>query len=273
MKIPKSKLASIIIVNFNNANLLNESLKSALNQSYKFKEVIVVDDRSVDNSMEVLKKFKNRIKIVRNKKKTKHGSYNQINSYHKGYLKSKGNYLFFLDSDDLFKKNKVEEIIKQFRKKSNLKIIFDLPILKYSKKIKKEKFNQKTLFFSNWPRFTPQSCISLKKCYAEEIFSILNIRKFDTLWFDFRIATYTYLKYKKLYILNKYLTYYRQLDNSASKEYKFLSKKWWFRRNQAHHFVDNMSNKLYVKKRNTLDKIFTFFINKILNNYNKLSYH
>ena len=71
MKIQKSKLASIIIVNFNNGNLLNESLKSALNQSYKFKEVIVVDDRSVDNSMEVLKKFKKRKKIVKNKKKNK----------------------------------------------------------------------------------------------------------------------------------------------------------------------------------------------------------
>ena len=83
MKIQKNKLASIIIVNFNNAKLLNQSLDSALNQSYKFKEIIVVDDYSTDNSLQVLKKFKNKIKLIKNKKKTLQGSFNQINSYYK----------------------------------------------------------------------------------------------------------------------------------------------------------------------------------------------
>ena len=82
MKIQKNKLASIIIVNFNNAKLLNESINSALNQTYRYKEVIVVDDFSSDNSLQVLKKFKKKIKIILNKKKNIKGSYNQINSYY-----------------------------------------------------------------------------------------------------------------------------------------------------------------------------------------------
>ena len=54
MKQKKNNLVSIIIVNFNNAKYLSKSLNSALNQNYKFKEIIVVDDMSTDNSVEIL---------------------------------------------------------------------------------------------------------------------------------------------------------------------------------------------------------------------------
>ena len=61
MKYQKKILASVIIVNFNNAKYLTDSLKSVFNQSYKHKEVIVVDDFSTDNSIEVLKNLKKRL--------------------------------------------------------------------------------------------------------------------------------------------------------------------------------------------------------------------
>ena len=59
-EISEKILASVIIVNFNNAKYLTDSLKSVFNQSYKHKEVIVVDDFSTDNSIEVLKNLKKR---------------------------------------------------------------------------------------------------------------------------------------------------------------------------------------------------------------------
>ena len=98
--------ASVIIVNYNNAKYLEECINSILNQSYKNKEIIVVDDKSEDHSIDVLKRFKNKIKVIKNQRKTSNGSYNQINSCYKGFLKSKGEYLFFLDSDDYFQKKK-----------------------------------------------------------------------------------------------------------------------------------------------------------------------
>tara|TARA_B100001559_G_scaffold249219_1_gene212553 strand:- start:2049 stop:2342 length:294 start_codon:yes stop_codon:yes gene_type:complete len=97
------------------------------------------------------------------------------------------------------------------------------------------------------------------------MFLKLNLKKFETLWFDFRIASYTFLKYGDIYIYKKYLTYYRQLDNSASKEFKTFSKKWWLRRKQAHDFIDSFSKKLQVTNKNTLDKVITLIINKLLN--------
>ena len=67
----KKNLASIIIVNYNNAQYLSKSINSVLRQGYKYKEIIVVDDNSNDHSIKILKKFEGKIKIIKNKKKNK----------------------------------------------------------------------------------------------------------------------------------------------------------------------------------------------------------
>ncbi len=260
-KIYKTQKASVIIVNYNNAKYLDKCINSILNQTYKNKEIIVVDDKSRDNSIEILKKYKKKIIVIKNNKKTSKGSFNQINAYHKGFIKSKGNYIFFLDSDDYFKKKKIELIIREFNKKNDLNLIFDLPIFKFKDKKIKKKFKQKKFIVSSWPRFSPQSCISVKKNFAKEIFKNLKIKKFETIWLDFRIAIYYFLKKKNIYVLKKYLTYYRQLENSASKEYKTFNKNWWYRRNQAHEFVSFINKKLKLKDTLNIDKILTRILN------------
>lgn len=256
---------SIIIPVYNEENTIEILIKKVLNNQYSNKEMIIIDDYSTDNSLKILNTYKKKIKVIKNKKKTRFGSFNQINAYYKGFLASRGSFIFFLDSDDFYNKEKLKIVIKKFETQRHLNIIFDLPILKFKRKIKKNKFNQKSFIFSNWPRFTPQSCISLKRHYAKELFLKLNLKKFETLWFDFRIASYTYIRYRNIYILKNYLTYYRQLDNSASKEYKFFSKKWWFRRKQAHDFIDYLSKKTRIKNKTTLDKFLTSLINLIFN--------
>ena len=65
----KKPIASIIIVNYNNAKYLKKSLNSAIKQSFKNKEIIVVDDISNDNSLKILEKYKKKIKFYINKKK------------------------------------------------------------------------------------------------------------------------------------------------------------------------------------------------------------
>ena len=65
----RNSLARIIIVNYNNAPFLSQYIKSILNQTYKNIEIIVVDDKSTDYSLDELYKYKNKIKIIKNKKK------------------------------------------------------------------------------------------------------------------------------------------------------------------------------------------------------------
>ena len=65
----KTIKASIIIVNYNNAQYLKKSLETALNQTYENKEIIVIDDMSNDNSVELLQKYKKKNKFLCIKKK------------------------------------------------------------------------------------------------------------------------------------------------------------------------------------------------------------
>ncbi len=129
----KEDLVSVIIVNYNNSKYINRCINSVLKQSYKNIEIIFVDDKSDDDSLNKLIKFKNKLKIIKNNKKFYEGSYDQIKSYYTGIKKSKGKLVFFLDSDDFFKKEKVKYVVNYF-KKNSCKIVFDLPIIFYNKK-------------------------------------------------------------------------------------------------------------------------------------------
>ena len=104
-------------------------------------------------------------------------------------------------------------------------LLFDLPVYLTGKKKLKIKFKQKSFIFSSWPRFSPQSCISVRRNYVKNIFKISNIKKYPNIWLDFRIATYVFLKYKKLNIIENYLTYYRIRHNSASSKFKKINNK------------------------------------------------
>lgn len=256
----KNPIASIIIVNYDNAKYLKRSLNSAIKQSFKNKEIIVVDDISNDNSLEILEKYRKKIKLYITKKKTHFGSYNQMNCYYEGFKRSKGKYIFFLDSDDYFKLNKVEKVVNIFKKQFS-NIVFDLPVIKKKNKLKYNKFVQKNFFFSHIPRFTPQSCISVEKYFAKNFFKVLKIEKYPSIWLDFRVAMFSFLKFGNIFILEDYLTYYRQLDNSASKKYKIFSKIWWQRRKEAHEFFSFMAKKLKIKNKISLDTIITYLVN------------
>ena len=53
---------TVYVVNRNNENFLDECLNSIKNQTYKNLEIIIVDDSSTDNSIQIIKNFKKKIK-------------------------------------------------------------------------------------------------------------------------------------------------------------------------------------------------------------------
>jgi len=102
-------LVSILINNYNYGAFLSESIESALNQTYRHREIIVVDDGSTDNSRDIIEKYSGRIITVL---KENGGQASALNG---GFAKSKGDILCFLDSDDYFFSQKVEVIVELFR--------------------------------------------------------------------------------------------------------------------------------------------------------------
>ena len=265
MKTTLNTKVSVVIANYNNSFFLKRCIRSVENQNYKNKEIIVIDDQSSDNSLDVLKEFKNRIILIKNKKKKFHiGSYDQINAYKIAVNNSSGEIIFFLDSDDFFAYNKLKEIVHYFVKNPKESIVMDRPIIFFNKKkkFKLKKKLRKTILIP-WPRFSPQSCICVKREYLLKIYKIVSIKKFSTIWLDFRIIIFFFIQYKKINIINKFLTYYQQSENSASTVYKIFSKNWWHRRQEAHSYFNYINEKINNKKYYSLD----FFITKFFNNF------
>lgn len=88
---------SVIITAYNRENLILETLETVLNQSYKNFEIIIIDDCSSDNTVEVLKPYQNNglIKLFVNDKNME-----RCYSRNRGIENASGDYLTFLDSDD-----------------------------------------------------------------------------------------------------------------------------------------------------------------------------
>jgi glycosyltransferase involved in cell wall biosynthesis len=107
-------LASILINNYNYGKYLKAAIDSALNQTYKFVEIIVVDDGSVDDSRQVIESYGSQIKAIL---KPNGG---QASAFNAGFQKSQGDFIFFLDSDDTFSPTKVEKIVNAFRGHINI---------------------------------------------------------------------------------------------------------------------------------------------------------
>lgn len=103
-------LVSVIIPNYNHALYLEERLKSVLSQTYNNIEVIILDDCSTDNSMDVIEHYRDNPKvkhIVRNSK----NSGSPFVQWHKGLLLSKGGFVWIAESDDSCNSNFLHEMM------------------------------------------------------------------------------------------------------------------------------------------------------------------
>lgn len=107
-------LVSIIINNYNYQDFISSALESCFTQSYKPCEIIVVDDGSTDGSRKIISQYSNQILVVF---KDNGG---QASAFNIGFAKSKGKYIFFLDSDDTFLPSKIEKIVSIFQENDDV---------------------------------------------------------------------------------------------------------------------------------------------------------
>jgi glycosyltransferase involved in cell wall biosynthesis len=114
--IPNDKV-SVIIPNYNNEFFLKNVISKILDNTYNNIEIIIVDDKSTDKSINIIENFESdKIKIFENKENS--GTYYSRN---KGILMSKGAYILFVDGDDYIDSTYIENMVN-YLKNSEKKI-------------------------------------------------------------------------------------------------------------------------------------------------------
>ena len=112
-------LVSIIMPSWNTAKFIGETIQSVKNQTYTNWELLIVDDCSTDNTDEIVASFKDdRIRYFHNEKNS-----GAALTRNKALREAKGEWIAFLDSDDLWAPTKLEHQIN-FMKKNGYNLSF-----------------------------------------------------------------------------------------------------------------------------------------------------
>jgi glycosyltransferase involved in cell wall biosynthesis len=109
---------SVIITSHNYGRFLGFAIDSALRQTVKPKEVIVVDDASEDNTDEIAKSFSDKIEYF------KVNFRNVAMARNFGFSKASGEYVVFLDADDYFREDFLEKTQYVMQKNSKILLVY-----------------------------------------------------------------------------------------------------------------------------------------------------
>ncbi|QCX53674.1 glycosyltransferase [Elizabethkingia sp. JS20170427COW] len=241
---------SVVIPLYNKENQIKKTLESVLNQTFSEFEVVIINDGSKDKSVEVVQSFDDpRIRLITQENAGVSAARNR------GVRESKNEWIAFLDADDLWKNNKLEEIEKVINKNLNLNWIANgIETVKGNKVIKflydKEGFTRDVLDDLINGLYIQTSGIIIKRslfnqdnkiCFREGV----NHSEDRELWI--RLA----FRFPNLYYVNKVLTsYIRDITNqsltTSDVNYDFLKMNKW---------LENEINELPIERKKKFQKL------------------
>jgi len=108
-------LISIIMPVYNVESYISDSIDSVLRQTYKNWELLIVDDKSTDNTKEIIKEFSKKDSRIKSIFREHNGGKPSI-AKNSAFEYIKGEYIAFLDSDDLWLESKLEKQLKLIKK-------------------------------------------------------------------------------------------------------------------------------------------------------------
>jgi glycosyltransferase involved in cell wall biosynthesis len=120
--VAEAPLISVVITCYNYAKYVAGAIDCALGQSYPNKEVIVVNDGSVDDSLAIIARYADRVQLIDQRNLGAFAAYNH------GFAASSGEIVIFLDADDLLESDALSRIAEVWSK-ACAKVQFDLTII------------------------------------------------------------------------------------------------------------------------------------------------
>lgn len=256
----EKSIVSILVANHNNACFIEQTLDSIMAQSYPYIEVIVVDDASTDNSIEVIENY------IRSHPKGSITLYKNYVSHGCGRVKRKcvdiarGDYFAFLDPDDAIVPDAVEKLVSIHESGSCYSIVYSTQFLCDEKLQVQSK--------AIWPGEIPlgQSNLTSKKGHVSA-FALCKKSCYDQtagINPEYVVAEDQDLYFKMeeiapVFFLNEPLYFYRKHDHNMSySDEKEVRNKYWLmkcveaayhRRKETHHKVPNITKKDLVAYR------------------------
>lgn len=146
---------SIITANYNYAQYIEEAINSVISQSYQDWELIIVDDGSSDNSVELIKSYcekDSRIKLLMHENGANKGLKESILL---GLEHASGEWIAFLESDDVFEQENLARKVEIIEKNPQIKLVFNKVKFLAEEKRKQQKTYEKTqekLFKMKFPK-------------------------------------------------------------------------------------------------------------------------
>ncbi|EEZ83740.1 glycosyltransferase family 2 protein [Vibrio alginolyticus] len=217
-------VVSIIMPTYNSEQTVVESIQSVLSQTYKNWELIIVDDRSTDNTWQVIQTYADKydnIRVYQNKENLGAGA-----SRNFAIKKARGRFIAFLDSDDLWTEDKLAEQIP-FMLENN----YPLTYTHYSRFTSEEELSvvtapeyttYKKLMYSN-----VIGCLTAvydAQALGKRYMPLIRKRQDMGLWLDILKDT------PKAYCLPKPLAKYRMDSGMTANKFSVLSYQWKFYR-------------------------------------------
>lgn len=202
--------ASIIIPVYNAEKYLKKCLESVINQKTKYKyEIIVINDGSTDNSLNILKIYSNKIKII-DKPNSGPGD-----SRNKGLELASGKYILFVDSDDYVSDNFVEKMLDTIIQNEADIVICDYYRVT-TNNIKYFNKGEAGIYLkNNFNKVLLMEFHSCNKIFKKELFNYETYPT-DMLFEDVVLVSKLILKANKIVKINDPLYYYRKNENSTT---------------------------------------------------------
>jgi glycosyltransferase involved in cell wall biosynthesis len=136
-KINNEPLVSVIMTSYNYAHLIADAIDSALAQDYTNWELIIIDDGSTDNSLEIINEYSSKFPNINLLTHTNHENLGLAESMKKGINSAKGEIIAFLESDDIWRPNNLIEKVNFLINHPEITSVFssiELAVEKISKK-------------------------------------------------------------------------------------------------------------------------------------------
>lgn len=259
IKIDNSVFLSVIVPIYNSAAFLEECVTSILNQTFRNLEIILIDDGSNDNSLEMINDFAERDSRIIAVSKRNGG---QASARNVGLDQATGKYITFVDSDDAIKIDTYLECIS-FLERNELTEVVQYPSYRNFTTKNQHIFTPKSQIitgsknlFTKWILDKQISWLVWDKVYRREVFDGL---RFEIMYYEDNFMMADVLaKINRLGVIDKGLYFYYNRENSTTTSPHSLLKE---------QDTQKVNFKIYenLKKHETSYKVVVIMQERILN--------